>query len=422
LPTRNALYILFALLVALPVGAAIYLGTVGVKRERAMLIERERTSMNRRVRDVRDSIVRQLQADARASERPTVEAINRDYLDPGSPRRVVARHDDHIDRVQLRRDDPREVQTRPDANGLPRYLYLSPYAKAHDPGGTVALADGYILVFEVRPTSTLDRTLDSAGEQVNWILGIISVVVALGMLFAWRAVRAEARLAERKADFVSAVSHELRTPLTSIRMYADMLHEGWAGDEKTRTEYLALISSESERLARLVNNVLDFSRIEKGSKRFDIRLGDAGAVIEEAAEMLRPYLNDKGFELVIEVPDALPECLFDKDALTQMLVNLIDNAAKYGAVNSGEGEVRIEARAADGGVVLSVLDRGPGVPAGDRDRIFNAFHRGANAKSGGGSGLGLALVSAYAKAHGGSVELHDRDGGGAVFALRLPAA
>ncbi|MHC4938272.1 MAG: sensor histidine kinase [Planctomycetota bacterium] len=415
--TRNALFVLFALLVAVPVGAAIYLGTVGVERERSMLIERERTAIAMRTADVRDSLVRQLQAMHRAGQRLELAQLNSEFLDPGSSRAVLGRFDEHIDRVQLIRDDPREYQRQTDNYDLPRYVYRSPYPASRDPGGAVALDDGYILAFEVRPSTALANTLAGAEERVNWILGITAVVVVLGLLFAWRAVRAESKLAERKADFVSAVSHELRTPLTSIRMYADMLKEGWVGDEHTADDYFELISAESERLARLVNNVLDFSRIEKGSKNFDMRLGDPAAVVHDTIEMLRPYLRDKGFELTVEMPDKLPECSFDKDALTQILVNLIDNAVKY-----GEKEVRVEALADDGEVVLRVLDRGPGVPGGDREQIFEAFHRGRNAKAGGGSGLGLALVEAYARAHNARVEVGDREGGGAVFAVRLPAA
>jgi len=417
LRTRNTLLVLFALLVAIPVGAAIYLGTVGLAREREMLIDRERTAIYNRTRNVRDVLVRQLQALARAGERPSIDEINKTYLDPDSGRAVLGKFDEHVKRVRLVRADPRDRLSHVDRHGIDAYQYLQPYPGEFDPGGAVALDDGYELAFEVQPSGSLARTLESTGDQVNWILGITAVVVALGLLFAWRAVEAESKLAERKAEFVSAVSHELRTPLTSIRMYADMLKEGWVGDRNTAEDYCDLISAESERLARLVNNVLDFSRIEKGSKVFDMRIGDPATVVHDTAEMLRPYLREKGFDLEVEIPPKLPECEFDRDALTQILVNLIDNAVKY-----GKGEVKVQALSADGEVVLRVLDRGPGVPPDERERIFEAFHRGPDAKAGGGSGLGLALVHAYAEAHKGRVEVDDREGGGAVFALRLPAA
>ena len=415
--TRNTLFLLFALLVAVPVGAAIYLGTVGLARERDVLVERERTAMARHSDAIRDALVRQLQALQRRGERRAVEAINRDYLDPASPLAVLARVDEHVDRVTLERDDVRLRERPTDSYGLPGVIYRSPYPVTRDPGGPVALEDGFVLKFVVRPSSSLRRTLQAAADRVVWILGITAVVVALGLLFGWRAVRAETKLSERKAEFVSAVSHELRTPLTSIRMYADMLREGWVGDERTQKDYFELIAAESERLARLVNNVLDFSRIEKGKKSFDLRIGDPAPVVRETVEMLRPYLKEKGIEVAIEMPETLPACSFDHDALTQILVNLIDNAVKY-----GKREVRVEGLADDGEVILRVLDRGPGVPPNERERIFEAFHRGANENTGGGSGLGLALVDAYAKAHEGRIEVGEREGGGAVFALRLPAA
>jgi len=416
LRTRNSLFTLFALLVAIPVGTAIYLGTVGLARERSMLVDRERIAMTSDANSIRDSLVRRLQILGRRGESTDIESINRDFLDPASPEAIVARVDEHVDRVTLVRDDPRRERPT-DAYGLPRVLYRSPYARERDPGGPVGLADGYTLRLEVRPSSSLGRTLAAAEDRVVWVLGITASVVILGLLFAWRAAREAAKLTERKADFVSAVSHELRTPLTSIRMYADMLREGWVDDEHTQQDYFELIGAESERLARLVNNVLDFSRIEKGAKSFDLRLGDPAPVVHETVEMLRPYLKEKGFDIQVEMPESLPACSFDHDALTQILVNLIDNAVKY-----GREEVRVEALADKGDVVLRVLDRGPGVPANERERIFEAFQRGANEKSGGGSGLGLALVNAYAKAHDGRIEVGDREGGGAIFALRLPAA
>ncbi|MFI5403466.1 MAG: sensor histidine kinase, partial [Planctomycetota bacterium] len=345
--------------------------------------------------------------------RVSPEQVNRMFLDPLSPQSVVPRPDARIGKVSLVRDDERARLGPPGPLGLPQTicLYPVPATRAAEP---VLLPPGYILLFEVHPADALAKDLAAAEERLLWTLGVMGFVVLLGSLFLWRAVQAESRLAARKAEFVSTVSHELRTPLTSIRMYADMLKEGWVKDEKAASEYFALIAAESERLARLVNNVLDFSRIERGKKTFEMRPQDPGPVVREAAETLRPYLREKGLKLEIDVPDTLPAATFDRDALVQILVNLIDNASKH-----GKDEVRVEAAARDGSVVLRVLDRGPGVPAAERERIFDPFTRGANAASGG-SGLGLALVRHYATAHKGRVEVTDREGGGAVFSLVLP--
>ncbi|MHC4957617.1 MAG: sensor histidine kinase [Planctomycetota bacterium] len=475
MPTRSAVAVLFAVLIAVPVGAAIYLGVAGLQRERTMLVEQERRTMERSADDLRDRLVARLQelylrelerddtAEPTAMEpvreyvlihesevgsevakdlgpktallmrgdlavrvgreydenfralRVDADRITRRYLDPVSPYSVVPRVDERLDyaklvKAQERREEP------PGRFGLStlHYRWIVPPGRNARP---VLVPEGYVLELGLHPAATLSAQLGAAEETLLYTLLAVAVVVALGLLFAWRALRAEARLAARKAEFVSAVSHELRTPLTSIRMYADMLKEGWVKDGDAAREYFGLIAAESERLARLVNNVLDFSRIEKGKKGFEMRLGDPGPVIRDVAEVLQPYLKEKGFELELDVPEDLPECSFDKDALTQILVNLIDNAVKY-----GEREVRLEAEERNGEVVVKVLDRGPGVADDERDRIFEAFTRGRAAGSGGGSGLGLALVQHYADAHEGRVDVSKRDGGGAVFALHLPAA
>lgn len=481
--TRSALLALFVLLVGVPVAAAAYLGLVGLARERFALVERERDAIEERAGEIRDLLVRRLQelyrAEAAAQRtgftsdrfridadrnvhmegpgeppedvldfarsaialallaepqerfyfhgdlavrggrggltgfRVSPEMVNRAFLDPSSPQSVVPRIDSRIGKVSLVPDDGQRAAAGP--RGLPATirLYAAPPGAGADP---VLLPPGYVLLFDVHPADALERDLAAADGRLGWTLGVMGFVVLLGALFVWRAVQAESRLAARKAEFVSTVSHELRTPLTSIRMYADMLKEGWVKDEASARDYFALIAAESERLARLVNNVLDFSRIERGKKTFEMRTGDPAPVVREAAETLRPYLKEKGLRLEIDVPETLPAATFDRDALVQILVNLIDNASKH-----GKDEVRVEATAKDGSVVLRVLDRGPGVPAADRERIFDPFTRGANAGAGG-SGLGLALVRHYANAHRGRVEVSDREGGGAVFSLVLPAA
>ena len=480
--TRSALLLLFVALVAVPVAAAAYLGLVGLAREQDSLVDRERDAIEQRAGEIRDFLVRQLQevyrleamgqhtaiasdrfrigADRRvewegrgeppediaefaksgiagallaepqdrlyfhgdlavraaagglAGFRVPAEAVNRLLLDPASPQSVVPRLDARIGKVALVRDGERLRLQTVGLHGLPQMVYLYPVAasRAAEP-----VLPGYVLLFEVHPSEALARDLATAEEQLGWTLGVMAFVVLLGSLFLWRAVDAESRLAARKAEFVSTVSHELRTPLTSIRMYADMLKEGWVKDEKAAGEYFALIAAESERLARLVNNVLDFSRIERGKKTFEMRLQDPAPVVREAAETLRPYLKEKGLRLEIDLPEKLPAATFDRDALVQILVNLIDNASRH-----GKEEVRVEGAANDGTVVLRVLDRGPGVPAEERERIFDPFTRGTNA-AGGGSGLGLALVRHYAAAHRGRIEVTDREGGGAVFSFVLPA-
>ncbi len=351
--------------------------------------------------------------------RVDTEQVAARFLDPVSLQSIVRRFDVHVDGVGLAREDAPVLDEGVGEYGLPRVLYRH-VVPAHRDATPVLLPDGYRLAVAVRPAATLATAIDKAQTRLFWILGAVVLVALLGLLFGWRALRTESVLAERKTAFVSAVSHELRTPLTSIRMYADMLKEGWVKDDETARDYFGLIAAESERLARLVNNVLNFSRIEKGKKTFRIQPGDPAPVIREVAEVFRPYLKEKGFDLRVEIPESLPECSFDKDALSQIFVNLIDNAVKHGA---GEHkEVRLEAECVNDRILLRVLDRGPGVSREDRAHIFDSFHRGTAAKPGSGSGLGLALVSHYVAAHDGSLQVTDRAGGGAVFSFTLPRA
>ncbi len=561
MPTRNTLIVLFVVLVGVPVGAVLYLGTHGLDRERTMLISRERDAMEQRADEIVDGLVRKLQAlhreevarpfyaygPLRGGEqalafpeiarndrrlalhdwfeilpsgalrvpwtgdiprdlasfaggrrarklirqpenwnlarkwtvpailverhlggpaggsgrsrdttvevwgstfslqgafavrviilpgrrrllqgfRMDVDRLGRRYLDPLRPERVVPRYDERIERAALIPDDAGRRVTGSDAFGLPVALHRSIVPPGRN-AEQVLLPPDYQLEIALHPADSLRRRLDEAGARLSWIIGVVLVLVVLGTLFLWRALRAEVKLAERKADFVNAVSHELRTPLTSIRMYADMLKEGWVRDEETVQEYFGLLSAESERLARLVNNVLDFSRIEKGKKRFDMRVGDPAPVIRDVAETLGPYLREKGFELVMAVPDSLGAINFDKDALTQILVNLIDNAVKYGrSEKTKKSEIRIEAvldrTRGRARIRLSILDRGPGIPENEHKKIFEPFMRGQRAHAGGGSGLGLALVHHYVQAHNGEIEVENRDGGGAAFVLALPA-
>ncbi|MGQ0612148.1 MAG: sensor histidine kinase [Planctomycetaceae bacterium] len=347
-----------------------------------------------------------------------VERLNAIHLAPGG--RLMPRFQrDRLERAELVRDEALG-RLPTGAYGLPLLLHLSVEPDDRN-APRVLLPFGVLLAVKVRAGDALARAVEAAEARVTWILAAMGAMVALGGLFAWRAVRAEATLAARKGEFVSAVSHELRTPITSIRMYADMLKEGWVKDSDTARDYFALISSESERLARLVNNVLDFSRIERGRKTFDLRLGDPAPVVRETAELLRPYLKEKGFALEVAVPETLPACSFDKDALVQVLVNLLDNSVKYGdGGGGGVKEVRVEAEARAGEIALRVCDRGPGVPAAERERIFLPFQRGSNAAAVGGSGLGLSLVRHTMEAHRGRVAVLDRAGGGAAFELSLP--
>jgi signal transduction histidine kinase len=242
---------------------------------------------------------------------------------------------------------------------------------------------------------------------------LLAVVAAAGLLAIYRMVSVAVHFAERRNNFVSAVSHELKTPLTAIRMYGEMLRDGLVASDQKRGEYYRTISDESERLSRLIDNVLEFSKLEKGGNELALVAGPVGPVLEEVAETLRPHAEKEGFRLRIEVEEGLPAVRFHRDALLQVLFNLVDNAMKY-ARGATSREVVLEARREGDGLAVSVRDFGPGVARRHLRRIFEPFYRGENelTRTTKGTGIGLALVRELADRMGGSVSGGNAEGGG----------
>ena len=257
-----------------------------------------------------------------------------------------------------------------------------------------------------------------------WYFSIISIVllaVALGLASLWRNAEAQVRLAQKKDDFISAVSHELRTPLTSIRMYAEMLEKNWVKSPAKAAEYYSNMRQESERLSRLIENVLDFSRIQRGKKKYAFNAGDMNRCVGDVVEMMKPYAAQKGFSIETEL-GRLDQATFDGDAVTQIVVNLLDNAIKY-ARDAEDKTIIVRTAYDDGFTLIEVEDHGPGVPSLQRKKIFEQFYRsGAEAtRETNGTGLGLALVKKFAEAHNGFVEITTAKPTGAIFRVALAA-
>ena len=266
------------------------------------------------------------------------------------------------------------------------------------------------------------------GKQINqlrnWYLSIIAVVlfaVTLGLASLWRNARAQLKLAQKKDDFISAVSHELRTPLTSIRMYSEMLEKNWVKSEDKLAEYYRNMRQESERLSRLIENVLDFSRIQRGRKKYMFNLGDINNCIAEVVKMMSPYAAQNGFSIKTQFGE-LGQTAFDGDAVTQIVVNLLDNAIKY-ARNAQDKTITVRTQGDDSFILIEVEDHGPGVPHRQRKKIFQEFYRsGAEAtRETTGTGLGLALVKKFAQAHNGFVEIISAKPTGTIFRVGLAA-
>ena len=255
----------------------------------------------------------------------------------------------------------------------------------------------------------------------NMTLGFLLAVALLGGIGValWAANKA-VRLSVMKSDFVSNVSHELRTPLASIRVFAELLRHGKTTRPEKVQEYGEYIEAESRRLSRLIDNILDFSRIEAQQKEYRFEETDLAELVRSVTDSLQLRLERAGFRLRVELPEDPGHSLsVDPDAIGQALHNLIDNAAKY---SEPPAEIAVSLRWENRCVVMAVRDQGIGIAKEDHARIFDRFHRVStglvhNVK---GSGLGLAIVAHVAQAHGGAVEIDSEPGKGSSFSLRLP--
>jgi signal transduction histidine kinase len=258
---------------------------------------------------------------------------------------------------------------------------------------------------------------------VYGLVALLVVVGAAGLLAVYRMVTVAVHFAERRSNFVSAVTHELKTPLTAIRMYGEMLRDGLIGAEDKRLEYYDTITDESERLSRLIDNVLEFARLERGTREMNWTVGSVGPVLEEVAEKLCAHAGREGFSIRLEIEDNLPAVRFDRDALLQVLFNLVDNAMKY-AHAARERAIALEARRKGAGILVSVRDHGPGVPGRHLSRIFEPFYRGGDerTRTTRGTGIGLALVKDLSERMGAAVSGGNADGGGFCVRIVFPAA
>lgn len=251
------------------------------------------------------------------------------------------------------------------------------------------------------------------------ILGVLSLLMISGLVLTYRSVNKQVALARLKSDFVSNVSHELRTPLALIRLYAETLELGRITTQEKKLEYYGIIRKESERLSALINNILDFSRIEAGRKEYDFRETDIAELVRNTLDSYRYQIEQQGFALEEHIDSSIPPVRVDREAIARALVNLVNNALKYSDRDKFLGVKLYRANAV---LKLEVLDRGIGIDRNDQLRIFEKFYRTGdplvhNTK---GSGLGLSLVQHITHAHGGHVEVESSPGRGSKFTLTLP--
>ncbi len=251
------------------------------------------------------------------------------------------------------------------------------------------------------------------------LIALLDVVLIAGVWFVYRSFSREMQLVRMKSGFISNVSHELRTPLALIRMFAETLEMGRIHDEAKKQEYYSTILGETERLTRLVNNILSFSRMEAGKRRFRFAQVDVNALVRGVLKTYAFKLQQEGFMQSLELEERLPAIQGDEEAIAEAFINILDNAVKY---SNTQKYLRVATRADAQHLVLEVEDHGIGIPAEHRARIFETFYRVSDGlvHDTKGTGLGLAMVKQIMEAHEGAVTVESSVGNGSIFRLLFP--
>lgn len=269
------------------------------------------------------------------------------------------------------------------------------------------------------PTQLLNTLFFSGHNIFLFIFIFIALVLALGLFFTLQIVNKELQLSKMKSDFISTVSHEFKSPLTSIRHITDMLVFKRVPTESKKQEYYEIIQQQSERLSHLINNILDFSKLEEGEKNFRFEPIVMDQILQEIILSFKNSLPDKDFKVSYKHAKRLPMINADKVAITQVIHNLLDNAFKY----SGSSDlIEVYAKSDKKSIIISVKDYGIGISPEDKDKIYSRFYRISNERTQQvkGSGIGLTIVKQIIESHGGTVSHESKVGLGSTFIIKLP--
>ncbi len=270
-------------------------------------------------------------------------------------------------------------------------------------------------------TLTCEKIPRSSGRRTLTIMIVIlAVIILLGFFAIYQSTRTIVEVSERRSQFVSAVTHELKTPLTNIRMYIEMLEQGIAKDQEREQDYYRILDSEGSRLSRLINNVLDLSKLEKKQRHVDMQTGTLAEVIEEVQTVMHAKLRMEAFVLNVELGEIKPFA-YDREAMIQILINLIENSLKF-SKSAAQREITIKAYQANQRVNIQVSDKGPGIPRQALKKVFDDFYRADNSltRQTRGTGIGLALVRKLATLMGGRVWAENNTGPGCTLTISLP--
>lgn len=275
-----------------------------------------------------------------------------------------------------------------------------------------------LLLIENKP-GFLATMLKAGSGLYLFIFILILLLMVLGFVFTIYTLNEELRLNKMKSEFISNVSHELKSPLTSIRMMTEMLHHNRVQTEERKSAYYAAMLEESEHLSHLIDNVLDFSRLDDDRKKYDLIDLDLDELLRKFIESTRQRLPEPGFDIRYSHPDQVPLIRADKNAMLQVFYNLVDNAIKFSGTSR---QIDINLIPKDDELLLSVKDYGIGISGKDQERIFDRFYRCDEPQRLGitGSGIGLTIVKKIVEAHGGHLSLESRPGEGSTFRVSIP--
>ncbi|MBN1388878.1 MAG: HAMP domain-containing histidine kinase [Bacteroidales bacterium] len=252
-----------------------------------------------------------------------------------------------------------------------------------------------------------------------YIFIAIVLILAFGLFFTLQTVNNELNLSKMKSQFMSTVSHEFKSPLTSIRQMSEMLVQGRVPTRERQLKYHTTILKQSERLSHLIDNILDFSKMEEGQKLFNFEKSDIVPVVKNIVESFQNHTSEQGFNINFSVFKPVPELVFDHEAMEQVMHNLLDNACKYSG-DSRKIDVKIEAKG--NRVIVSVRDFGAGIKKEDHDKIFSRFYRAGEelTQTVKGSGIGLTIVKQLVEAHNGEILVDSEVGKGSAFIVTIP--
>jgi len=277
----------------------------------------------------------------------------------------------------------------------------------------------WTLKLYTEPTGLMNTLFFPGHNIFLFIFIFIVLVLALGLFFTIQIVSKELQLSKMKSDFISTVSHEFKSPLTSIRHITDMLVLKRVPTESKKQEYYEIIQQQSERLSHLINNILDFSKLEEGEKKFRFEPLFIDQILQEIVVSFKNSIPDKDFKVIYKQGNHLPKINADKVAITQVIHNLLDNAFKY---SGNSDSIEVYAKSDKKSVIISVKDFGIGIPSEEKDKIYSRFYRISNDRTQQvkGSGIGLTIVKQIIESHGGTISLESKVGSGSTFIIKLP--